>query len=60
MNNSKRRDLITAVLNPEQNPHPTEQKKESVIIDASILHQQQKYSEEDLPPLEEFVDLDAY
>lgn len=55
MSNQNRRELFAAALKPEEKEHQQEEKPET---SAGILHQQQPYSEKDLPPVSEFADLD--
>ena len=56
MDNTKRRDLLTAALKLN-NSNPI--KEEETQVKADILHQQQPYSEKDLPEVQEFADLES-
>ena len=59
MNNTKRRELFTTALKPENNLNPVPKENEKFSLLADIIKNEQKpYREEDLPEAEEFVDLD--
>lgn len=57
MNNLKRREMLTAALKPDETRNPIKEEKKESTVD--ILHQQQPYSEKDLPEVMDFVDLES-